>query len=76
MTDTSIITIGLIRGVLIALVLRYVAAYIDRYEPRHKLLKKLWKDDKHLRKQAIKYAWHIGVLIFLGHLAYALIFAA
>ena len=74
MADSSIITIGIVRAVLIALVLRYVTVYIDNHKPKHKLLKRLWKDDKNLRKLAIKYAWHIGVLIFLGHLIYALSF--
>jgi len=55
--NTSILTIGLVRAVLIALVLRYVAAYIDSIKPKNKLLKKLWKDDKNIRKLAIKYAW-------------------
>jgi len=71
--NTTIFIIGIIRAVLIALVLRYVTAYIDSHKPKNRILRKFWKDDKHLRKLAIKYAWHIGVLIFLGHMIYAMI---
>ena len=73
--NTSILILGIVRGILIALVLRYVGAYIDSRKPRNKLLRKLWKDDKQIRKKAIKYAWHIGVLVFLGHAVYALIWS-
>ena len=70
---TSILILGIVRGILIALVLRYVGKYIDTRKPKNKVLKKLWKDEKNIRKLAIKYAWHIGLLIFIGHFVYALI---
>lgn len=63
----GMIILGVIRGLIVWLTLDYFGRYIDKNPPKNEFVHRLWVKDTKLRRFGIKYAWQIGLAVFLLH---------